>query len=503
MSKRSYLLTKTKITSGLQCKKKLWFDIHQPNENEDSFLFHSGNRFGEVIKKYYGQGLDLTDIKKDYLKAIELTNEAINSKDCKVIYEAAFLYHDTLVRTDVLIRDNESWNLLEAKSSTKLKSEHIPDIAIQAFIARSRILNLSKIKLIHMNSDFIYEGNNNYKNLIKEVDITEEIIAEEDKVQNYIKDFKKLTSIKSSSPEISMGEQCKKPHICIYQEKCRSLLPKTKKVSYEILPNKTKKLQNYCIENKIVHLEDIPQDIFVNNIHKVIQASHKNNKEWINVDLKMIMEKYIWPFYFMDFETINQGVPIIKGTGPYSSLPFQWSVHEWQHIDQEIKLEEGKSFLNFDNQDIERKFVETLIEAVGSKGTIFAHNAPTEISVLKKLRDKDSCKDLASKINAIIDRIEDTLPLVRNNFYHPIMKGEYGIKKIIKSIPSSVNYEEENNIEGGMGAQLAWFVCTDPNTTNEEKEMQKKLLIEYCAKDTLAIYFLIKYLLKKSNIKKL
>ena len=44
---KNYILTKTKITSGLQCEKKLWFDCHDPIK-KDNFLFHLGNRFGEV-----------------------------------------------------------------------------------------------------------------------------------------------------------------------------------------------------------------------------------------------------------------------------------------------------------------------------------------------------------------------------------------------------------------------------------------------------------------------
>ena len=48
-----HILTKTKINSGLQCQKKLWYDYHEPIKS-DNFLFHLGNRFGEVIrnKKY-------------------------------------------------------------------------------------------------------------------------------------------------------------------------------------------------------------------------------------------------------------------------------------------------------------------------------------------------------------------------------------------------------------------------------------------------------------------
>lgn len=48
-------------------------------------------------------------------------------------------------------------------------------------------------------------------------------------------------------------------------------------------------------------------------------------------------------------------------------------------------------------------------------------------------------------------------------------------------------------------AQLAWFILTDSKTLKNEKELQKKLLLEYCAKDTLALYYLIKFLMEKSN----
>jgi len=79
------------------------------------------------------------------------------------------------------------------------------------------------------------------------------------------------------------------------------------------------------------------------------------------------------------------------------------------------------------------------------------------------------------------------------------MNGSWTIKSIIKAIPeSSISYEEES-LAGGLDAGLAWFICTDPKTTKDEIEKQKKLLIDYCAKDTLAMYHFIKYLITSSK----
>ena len=86
------------------------------------------------------------------------------------------------------------------------------------------------------------------------------------------------------------------------------------------------------------------------------------------------------------------------------------------------------------------------------------------------------------------------------NFYSPLMNGDWGVKSIIKAIPDCpINYQELDNIDGGDGAQLAWFIYTNKKTTENEKKAQEKNLIEYCAKDTLALYYLIKFLMEKSK----
>ena len=45
----------------------------------------------------------------------------------------------------------------------------------------------------------------------------------------------------------------------------------------------------YCKENDIINLEDIPPEK-LNDNHKVIQSAHKNNKEWVSSDLKLILK---------------------------------------------------------------------------------------------------------------------------------------------------------------------------------------------------------------------
>ena len=91
MKPKTYKLTKSKIASGLQCKKKLWFDIHEPAKKVKKSTFERGERFNEVIRKHYtkihGKELNLTGIWEDL---IVKTKDAINSKEINVIYEGTF-----------------------------------------------------------------------------------------------------------------------------------------------------------------------------------------------------------------------------------------------------------------------------------------------------------------------------------------------------------------------------------------------------------------------------
>ena len=501
LDKSTYKLDKTKILEGLQCHKKLWFNLYEPVKKEDNATFYSGRLFGSIVRKNYGKGCDLSSI-KDIESAVIKTQEAIASKEINIIYEAAFIFENTLVRTDVLIRNDNSWDLLEAKSASGLKEKNFLDIAIQTHVLKKSGIKLKNIKLIHLNKDFIYTEKGNYDDLTVEKEITNEVYLLESDIEKYIQSLQFLVKPNSKIPDISTGEHCEKPYPCQYQDRCYPLTKKINGPAYTILPYVGKELKEYCIKNDIINLLNVPTKFllkdrkgFAKNYHKIIQEAHKTNEPWFSDNLKDIFKDYTWPFYFMDFEMAVQTVPIIIGTSPTYQLPFQWSIHKWKSKSDKVKIEDGRSFLDFDSQNIERKFLESLLETVGNTGTIFAHHAGTEIGVLKKLKEKESCKDLSDQIDALINRVVDTQVLIQMNFYSPLLNGSYKLKDIIKVIPTDISYEEEGNISGGLQATLAWLNHTDPNCSEITKNELTNNLLKYCAKDTLALYDLFKYLM--------
>ena len=521
----NYILTKTRIKFGQTCQKKLWFDFREPIIN-DSSRIRLGNRFEEVVKKKYRKDLEILDLsnkdENSLREAIEKTQKAIKNRDVDLIYEGHFLNFDTFVKTDILKKNEKGWDLYEIKATGdiretkgKLKGEfqdqYIKDVAIQKYIAESCGIKLTSVNIIYVNKDFVYLGNQNYQDLDKCEDITDEVSKEKENINKDIEFFKKLKEKEFPSPKVSIGSHCKG---CNYLSKCKSLLPDD---TYTILPRLSQKKIKEFESKNILRLKDInPEndELTLPQLH--IWEVHRDNKEKFRKDeFKRETEgykkedkkngkvkeyqKFEFPYYFMDFEYVTQVVPLIKNTRPLVPLLFQWSVHKWNSLDEEIRLEDGHFFLELNEPDMEKNFIESLLTEVGKTGTIFCHNASAEITQLNNLI-KYNFPNLANQINPLIKRIRDTKTLVEKSFYSPKMNGKFGLKEIIKAIPksnSNISYGKDDGLEGGTGAELAWAICTDPNTPNEEIENQKKLLIEYCAKDTFAMHDIVKYLTQK------
>lgn len=477
--------------TGLQCHKRLWFDVNSPIK-QFSHILYIGNRFGVFARDHYGEGFNLEG--EFNLEVItKKTAEAINNPLIAVIYEAAFIFDDILVRSDVLLRDGDGWKVIEMKSSTNLKSEHLKDAAIQTFVMRNCGLNIHQISIAHVNKEFEYKGDGDYVGLIVENDVTKQLNEFSSKVHHWAQELKSIISKGAIIPTTAIGLQCEKPYPCQYKDVCINSIPPVAEIPIELMPRVGKALAEKLNPLGLYDLREIPDEDLKIDTYRRIKEAHITGKSWLSEELKVHIQSFGWPRYFMDFETVQQGVPIFPQTKPYQGIPFQWSVHKWSDHNQQLGLTDGYSFLGFDSPMLFREFALSLIETLGHDGPIFAHNAPTEFGVLKFLIGRLECSDIADQIAHIMSRVIDTLPLVRGGYYSPAMMGSFSIKDIVKTIPTTVDYVDDM-VSSGNGAQIAWFQCTDPSVPDSIKSKWEAKLKDYCAKDTLAMVDLIRHL---------
>ena len=95
----------------------------------------------------------LIDLPHNDPRRVGATRDAIES-GAPAVFEATFVEGRVYVVIDVLERTAEGFTIIEVKSATKSKDEHIPDVAIQTWVARRAGIAVRRAEVMHLNTDF-------------------------------------------------------------------------------------------------------------------------------------------------------------------------------------------------------------------------------------------------------------------------------------------------------------------------------------------------------------
>lgn len=437
-----------------------------------------GNKVGDIARRLHSPGLYIETLNTS--EALELTKQAL--KDRQPIFEAAFCHSDLAVRVDLLLPKNNSYRLVEIKSSTSIKEYHLDDITIQAWVMERSGLKPVSVSLAYVNNQFIYEGNNNYKELLVEKDLSSHTEENLGLVPQWIEGAQKTLS-SAKEPIISIGEHCAIPFQCDFIDYCS---PTDPDVEYpvEILPyGKDKAAQLRAKGYK--DLRNVPVTELSNPKHVMVHAVTLSGEAVLDPKAAPLIKALPYPRYYIDFETISFAVPIWTGTRPYMQVPFQWSCHV------ELKNNDLKhfEFLDISGQDPRRMFAESLISALGTEGPVFVYNGGFEGARLKELAA--IFPDLSKALLAIIERFFDLLPFARQFYYHPDMKGSWSIKDVLPTVAPELDYSGLEIGDGSM-VQDAYKQAIKQNISMQEKNDIRAAMLKYCEQDTIAMVTLIK-----------
>ncbi|MFA5528779.1 MAG: hypothetical protein WC996_09220, partial [Peptostreptococcales bacterium] len=158
-------LTKTLFVAGIRCPKLIYYMYHYPKEiPKDSqgaeFRKKHGNIVGKTIKGLFPEALDISK-ETDSLK-LTLTEENKH----KIIFEASVKHNNLFARADVLFPNKDgTFDIIEVKSDTEVKDIHIPDVSFQKFVFEKAGYNINKCYLLHVNNDYVREGELNLEQL--------------------------------------------------------------------------------------------------------------------------------------------------------------------------------------------------------------------------------------------------------------------------------------------------------------------------------------------------
>jgi hypothetical protein len=145
-------------------------------------------------------------------QAIRTTRELVANREIPAVFEGTFENRGVLVRVDVLQRRRDHrWRLIEVKSTTSLKEEHLDDVGIQSRVVSRSGLDLASVNLAHINRDYVFDGGSiDPRKFFKIRNLTRRIARLEPKLTFQLRaEFTVLNM--PNVPEIAPGRHCTDP----------------------------------------------------------------------------------------------------------------------------------------------------------------------------------------------------------------------------------------------------------------------------------------------------
>ncbi|MFC1774844.1 DUF2779 domain-containing protein [Nanoarchaeota archaeon] len=475
-------LTKSKYMVGLQCPKYLWMMFNEPDKipKFDSamiFLFNQGHNVGDLAKKIFPGGVDVPE--SDFVKNLELTSELI--KERKTIFEAGIKSGDLYARADVLLpADNNSWDVIEVKASTKVKEEHIQDLSFQKYVYELAGLKIRNCFLMHINNQFVKDGEINPNDILTKEDITADVVSAMDGIKERIDEM--LRVIKLAKPPKSDIRHCE-GSTCCFSAECLSFLPEENVLDLYIGGKKSFEL----LEADIFAIKNIPDEFKLTEKQDIQRNCAKSGKIHVDVKgLKKFLDKLQQPISYLDFETFYTAIPIYEGTKPYQQIPFQFSLL----TSEGTKLNRSE-FLHDSKEDPREPFIRALKKSLPDEGSIVVYNQSFEIGRLNEIAK--AVPEYADWIESIIVRIVDLIvPFRKFHYYNPKQKGSCGLKDVLPAITGQ-SYEDLEIGSGGL-ASVSYYDSVFGNPSPEHLKEIRDNLLKYCAMDTEAMIWIIEAL---------
>ncbi|MEZ5002535.1 MAG: DUF2779 domain-containing protein [Chitinophagales bacterium] len=489
-------LTKTNYIQFLNCPESLWLLKNKPSE-------YPAGEFSLFLQKLVKEGYEVEEYAQKLFPhgtllpsnvTTEATDKEIN-KGNGVFFQPSFETNEEVyARIDVLekLKDG-TWHIYEIKSSTRIKTDkkhnHLKDACFQKYVLTECGYNISKVSIIHLNKDYCRNGSIVPNDLLKIVDVTEDVnrlyqsvSSEIINASNFIK--KDLYDLDSCSCRFNTRVN----HCDCFDYFNKDVPPHS---IYEINRITAKKIKS-LVDNDQLSILDIPQNFELNDSQKKQVASNVQEAPIIDkVRIEKILSDLKFPLHFIDYETYPTAVPLLDDMKPHQHLPFQVSIHtlnkdgdltHFEYLSEELVKPE--------------KMLSEMEAFTKSEGTFISWHASFEIS-----RNKDMIEwhnEFSSYLTYMNGNMFDLETIFIKEYIDYRFKGRSSIKKVLPVLCPQFSYGTLK-IQDGTMALDTWGRMIMDKEFSYNKETTRENLLEYCKLDTLAMVEIYKNLIELTN----
>ncbi|OQB53835.1 MAG: hypothetical protein BWX97_00130 [Firmicutes bacterium ADurb.Bin146] len=482
-------VSKSRYIRAVQCLKMYWMDRVKPDEYDESVMdeavLENGNEVGQLAQNLF-DGISVVEYSSDKSQMITKTAEYIQNGS-RYIAEASFAYMGRFLSVDILQIDEDGVVIYEVKSSTSVKDVYIDDVAYQSYVLSLLNYKVKKANVIILNSEYVRRGALEMNRLFSIYDETERAFSRHKSVEELL-DFLSQDIDLNTEPDIDIAEYCFSPYPCGYFGYCTRHLPKENVFTLRNL-NKNDKLRMYYSG---IHsfFDVINEKTLYAKLRPVVKDQLQKKKIVKKNEIGRFIKNFYFPLYYLDFETVQYAIPPYDGMKPYQQMPFQYSLH----IEHEDGTLEHKEYLANDGFDCREELALRLINDIPKHSCSIAYNMAFEKGIIADLAFQypKYYTELMDIFNNMLDLM---IPFKNHWYYDDAMAGSYSIKYVLPAMfPDDINMDY-NNLEGIKRGDEAMAAFRNmPNMSEEEKQVVRNQLLEYCKLDTYAMVKIMKKL---------
>ncbi len=481
-------LSKTDYIQALGCQKALWLkknrkDLISELDMSGRNSFKIGNQLRELAQAYFSGGVLIPSETGDISKRAKCTWDLSVHHD--VLFGAtALLFNNAFCRVDVLRRNGSGWDIIEIKNSTRVKKEHLSDLAYQKYVFDNAGYIIQRCFVLHVNSNYMRQGDLDVSQMFTLVDVTNGVWEQSTLVAFYVERFLEKQQQKEE-PIHFLKTACRK---CPFFEYCGKDVP-----AYSVFNLlQAEQADAFYAQTGCWDVSAVPEDLCATQKQRIDRAAFITNQEHVEKDnIQNWLSLLQYPLYYLDFETIQSPIPLFENSSLYEQIPFQFSLHIQDEINGSVR---HVGFLHQERTDPRRAVAENLVNVCGKSGSVITYNAQFEKGRIQEL--SHLFPDLRDELLEINQRVVDQLiPFQGRYLYSPKQKSSASIKYVLPAF-SNLSYSGMEISNGGQ-AMLRYLDFMMGKLSLEEEKILFNGLEKYCTQDTYAMVVLMAELYKR------